>query len=68
MIKLFHDLNYRVVAEGIETSAAAELLRGFGCDEGQGYLFSQPLGIGDFEVLLQASHIPSVELQPSQAA
>ena len=68
MIKLFHDLNYRVVAEGIETSAAAELLRGFGCDEGQGYLFSRPLGIDDFEVLLHASHILSVELQPSQAA
>ena len=31
-------LRLRVVAEGVETEAQRELLRGFGCDEMQGYL------------------------------
>ena len=38
-----HDLGYRVVAEGIETPEALELLISLGCDEGQGYLFSPPV-------------------------
>ena len=31
------------IAEGIETSEQAEVLRILGCDEGQGYLFSRPV-------------------------
>lgn len=31
------------VAEGVETAGQAELLRGMGCETGQGYLFSRPL-------------------------
>lgn len=34
------------VAEGIETEAQRAYLSGIGCDEGQGYLFSQPLPAG----------------------
>jgi EAL domain-containing protein (putative c-di-GMP-specific phosphodiesterase class I) len=30
MITLSHDLGYRVVAEGVETDAAAETLKGMG--------------------------------------
>jgi EAL domain-containing protein (putative c-di-GMP-specific phosphodiesterase class I)/GGDEF domain-containing protein len=42
MITLSHGLGYRVVGEGVETAAAAELLRDMGCDEAQGYLFARP--------------------------
>ncbi|RYF13105.1 MAG: EAL domain-containing protein, partial [Oxalobacteraceae bacterium] len=38
-----HDLGYRVVAEGIETQAAYDMLGEWGCDEGQGYLMSKPV-------------------------
>lgn len=56
MIKLSHEMGYRVVAEGIEVPEAAELLRAMGCDEGQGYLFSRPLEVADFGDLLAADH------------
>ena len=38
-----HDLGYRVVAEGIETDAVFDMLRDWGCDEGQGYLMARPM-------------------------
>ncbi len=42
MITLAHDLDLRVVAEGIETESELAFLNKFSCDEGQGYLFSKP--------------------------
>jgi EAL domain-containing protein (putative c-di-GMP-specific phosphodiesterase class I)/GGDEF domain-containing protein len=49
MIKLSHEMGYRVVAEGIEIPDAAEILRSMGCDEGQGYFFARPLEAATFE-------------------
>jgi diguanylate cyclase (GGDEF)-like protein len=43
IIKLGHELGLRVVAEGVETAHEAQVLRGIGCDELQGFLFSKPL-------------------------
>ncbi len=45
MINLAHNLHLEVVAEGVETEEQMELLRGFGCDQVQGYLISKPLPI-----------------------
>jgi diguanylate cyclase (GGDEF)-like protein len=42
IIGLAHNLNVKVVAEGVETREQLELLRKNGCDEIQGYLFSRP--------------------------
>ncbi len=36
-------LNLKVTGEGIETAEQASLLGEWGCDHGQGYLFSKPL-------------------------
>lgn len=41
-VDLAHNLGLKVTAEGIESDAALEQLRGYGCDIGQGYLFSKP--------------------------
>jgi EAL domain-containing protein (putative c-di-GMP-specific phosphodiesterase class I)/GAF domain-containing protein len=49
MISLSHDLGYRVVAEGVETAAAARMLTEMGCDEAQGYFFARPMELVDFE-------------------
>jgi len=43
MIGMAHDLGYRVVAEGIETEEAFQMLQAWDCDEGQGYWMSRPL-------------------------
>ena len=42
IIDLAHNLGHRVVAEGVEDTATLELLRGLGCDDAQGFLFSRP--------------------------
>jgi EAL domain-containing protein (putative c-di-GMP-specific phosphodiesterase class I) len=41
-IDLAHALGLRVVAEGIEDAATADLLRASGCDHGQGWHFGRP--------------------------
>ncbi len=49
-ISLAHSLGLKVVAEGVETSAQREMLcLGHSCDYLQGYLFSRPLPIDQFE-------------------
>jgi diguanylate cyclase (GGDEF)-like protein/PAS domain S-box-containing protein len=42
-IDLAHALKLEVIAEGIETTQQAAILRRLGCDYAQGYLFSRPL-------------------------
>lgn len=42
-ITLAHDLNIRVVAEGVETKEQVDFLTENGCDILQGYYFSKPL-------------------------
>jgi diguanylate cyclase (GGDEF)-like protein/PAS domain S-box-containing protein len=43
IVTLGHSLEMRVVAEGVETEAQLELLRGMGCDEVQGFLLGEPM-------------------------
>jgi EAL domain-containing protein (putative c-di-GMP-specific phosphodiesterase class I) len=47
MINLAHNLKLEVVAEGVETPEQLELLRGFDCDQVQGYLISKPLPLAE---------------------
>jgi len=42
-IVMAHALGMKVIAEGVETKAQLEFLRGEGCDAVQGYLLSKPL-------------------------
>jgi EAL domain-containing protein (putative c-di-GMP-specific phosphodiesterase class I) len=48
-----HGLGLKVVAEGIETEAAALRLRNMGCDIAQGYLYARPMPLADFETWLE---------------
>ncbi len=43
IIALAQVLNLKVVAEGVETEAQKQFLRGFGCEEVQGYLTGRPV-------------------------
>nr|WP_281459647.1 bifunctional diguanylate cyclase/phosphodiesterase [Pseudomonas sp. P13] len=47
MINLAHNLNLEVVAEGVETREQLDLLRGYGCDQVQGFLISKPLPLAE---------------------
>jgi EAL domain-containing protein (putative c-di-GMP-specific phosphodiesterase class I) len=42
-IALARALDLSITAEGIETAGRAAVLRGLGCDRGQGFLFSRPV-------------------------
>jgi EAL domain-containing protein (putative c-di-GMP-specific phosphodiesterase class I) len=49
IIALSRSLGLGVVAEGVETVRQAQVLQGLGCNVMQGYLFSRPLPVEDFE-------------------
>ena len=52
IMQMAHTLNFRVIAEGVETEAELSFLRQHPCDEIQGYFFSPPLPAPKFEELL----------------
>ena len=53
IIRLAHVLGYEVVAEGVETSRESTILHGLECNHAQGYLFSRPLPVFEFQELLR---------------
>jgi len=53
VISLAHNLDMRVIAEGVETRAQVDFLAAHGCDEMQGYYFSRPLAAQAFMALLR---------------
>ena len=50
--RLAHDLKLSCVSEGIEDTHELTTLKDFGCDYGQGYLFSPPVPDGEIADLL----------------
>ena len=52
ILHIARNLEMRVVAEGIETTAQAEALLDMGCVLGQGYLYSRPVSAGEMTKLL----------------
>lgn len=53
IIEIGHALGSEIVAEGIESMQQLFLLKTYGCDIGQGYLFSKPLEVEKVEELLK---------------
>jgi len=49
-----HNMKLDVVAEGVETPEQLAFLHAYGCDEIQGFLFSEPLAADAFERYLGA--------------
>jgi diguanylate cyclase (GGDEF)-like protein len=67
-IEMGHSLGLKVVAEGIETTLAAERLRHMGCDIGQGYLYAKPMTCADLDQwLLDKVRVPVIAV-PAQLA
>jgi len=58
VISLGHSLDFRVVAEGVETDAQLAYLRRYGCDEAQGYFLGRPQDPGQIAALLTQEPAP----------
>ncbi|HDZ79244.1 MAG TPA: EAL domain-containing protein, partial [Gammaproteobacteria bacterium] len=53
IIELAHNLGLKVVAEGVETEDALNLLKKLGCDIIQGFLISKPLPVKEFNAFIR---------------
>jgi diguanylate cyclase (GGDEF)-like protein/PAS domain S-box-containing protein len=67
IISLAHGLRMQVIAEGVETIEQLDYLRGRGCDEVQGHVYSQPQPVERVEALLRAGRVEPAEWAASAA-
>ena len=56
IIDMAHELNLKVVAEGVESKAELNFLKQCKCDEIQGHLFSRPLNDREFYELVMTAN------------
>jgi diguanylate cyclase len=54
IVSLAHSLRLKVIAEGVETIAQLDFLKSIGCDQYQGFHFSRPLPVPEFEALMRS--------------
>lgn len=64
IIYMAKGLQLRIIAEGVETIQQLKMLQQEQCDEIQGYLFSKPVPVNEFEVLLQKKVL--IPIDPNQ--
>jgi diguanylate cyclase (GGDEF)-like protein/PAS domain S-box-containing protein len=55
VLNLAHELGLTVIAEGVENQEQVEQLQGLGCEFGQGYYYSRPLGEEGALMVLQTT-------------
>ena len=48
-IAMLKSLGYSIICEGVETEDQRQLLLDAGCTKGQGYIFSRPIPIEEYE-------------------
>ncbi len=60
IVSLARSLNVEVVAEGVEEIEQEQFLRTIGCDIGQGYLYSRPLGAPDVHAYIERSNLREI--------
>jgi diguanylate cyclase len=62
IISMAHSLGLSVIAEGVETREQFQTLIDLDCDEVQGYIFSKPLTIKQFNMMLESGALPNQSL------
>ena len=55
IIKMGQTLGLEVIAEGVETDEQHRVLRQYGCENFQGYLFGRSVPINEFEQALKTA-------------
>ena len=60
-------LNLTCIAEGVETDEQLQILKAYGCDHVQGFLFHRPTDGTAAEAFLRANQAESMELQANIA-
>lgn len=61
IINLSHELDIRVVAEGVEDKEQAKILKEKKCDYIQGYYFARPMPISELETFLSKQFYTSIK-------
>lgn len=54
IINMINELGLDMIAEGVETEEQAELLKSYGCNKAQGFLYYRPMPMEEFEQLLDS--------------
>ena len=62
LVELGRSLGLRTVAEGVESADAQALLRSYGCEEAQGYLFSRAVPAEQFTAWLDRQNVRRIDL------
>lgn len=57
VVNMAHWLNIPVIAEGVEERYQAEFLKTIGCVLAQGFLYSKPLPVAEFEEFLEKGNV-----------
>lgn len=52
VVEMATKIQIHTLCEGVETRSQADFLKQIGCDMAQGFLYSRPLPVGDFEKML----------------
>lgn len=62
IIHLAHSLGLQTIAEGVETEEQLTFLRKQGCDEIQGYYYSKPCSVDEFEAFAASHRLTNLDL------
>ncbi|SHG52651.1 EAL domain, c-di-GMP-specific phosphodiesterase class I (or its enzymatically inactive variant) [Fibrobacter sp. UWH9] len=60
IVRMAKWLQLPVIAEGVETVEQADFLKSVGCDYVQGFLYSKPVPISEYEKLLNGNSVGSI--------
>ncbi|MGM0805649.1 MAG: EAL domain-containing protein [Bacillota bacterium] len=60
IIAMAHNLDLKVIAEGVETEEQLQFLQQKQCNEAQGYYFSRPISADELAVILQKQSVNEV--------
>lgn len=67
VIRMLQGLNTPIIAEGVETLEQAEMLKNMGCHLMQGFHFSRPMPLDDFEGFMASNRAAEKNMRRSRA-